>query len=551
MGKAPKIILSVLVIPVVFLIYFAVDAGFEDKPDPEWFRLDTIFVANGLPYPGLNSAKLSNKGLNKYRFRSVSESMPLVDSIYNSIQANSTETVPLSKFFGKPFMPSWEYDKLLSFLNPLLKNRTIVISGVTGSGKTTLIDRLAMMIAGNQGRINRLQCVENMDVEYHKYWVGYREGKQYVEGKILRLFQTCQQNPNNNFILILDDFDKIYPSTFFGSEIWAEMDNPADSNYIEGWGEVVIPKNFFMICVTHIGVGNVIEFNDEHFRRLGEEHHISPDPNEMIIFYREQNAKGKLKIPPQHLKKAIYFFIHANEFISAKYGDSYALGQWSTIRKNMTPERWNDFIECFVTHVNAFKPKDQLKPEDFRPILYTIQTNGKTLNSNFFYSIYNELVETGIFSELTVGIGFAILSAIFGWIVIFRKRNFLKDLHFHIIGIVENFKTGVISYDQALESVIIEKQKIEDLILKRKIKYEEVTYLLMFLTDQIKSIEDANKTRMVSGDFFKIFDEYAKDGVIDDDEYKKLTRFLDNIRNALNPEVYYSIKTKIESLRNN
>jgi hypothetical protein len=406
-----------------------------------------------------------------------------------------------------------------------------------------------MMITGNHGRIHNLQCVENMDVEYHKEWVGSRIAGRLYEGKILRLFRQCVDEPEDKFVLILDDFDKIYPSTFFGSELWSEMDNPADSNYIEGWGEVSIPKNFYLICVTHIGVGNVIEFNDEHFRRLGEEHHIPPDVNEMIIYFREQNEKGKLKLVPEQLKKVLYFFSKANEYISQKYGDSYALGQWSTIRKNLKPEQWESFINCFITHVNAFKPADDLHEEDFRPIIYTIETDGKIMNSNFFWWMYKELLDTGIFSELTVGIGFAVLSGLFGWFVIFRRRNFIKNLHVELLGIVDQFKTGSITHDEALEGIIRKKQDIEDLILNRKIRYEEVTYLLMFINDQLKAIDDINNTRNVSGDFYKIFDEYASDGVIDEKEYIKLTRFLDNIRGALNPEVYYTIKSKIESMR--
>jgi hypothetical protein len=138
---------------------------------------------------------------------------------------------------------------------------------------------------------------------------------------------------------------------------------------------------------------------------------------------------------------------------------------------------------------------------------------------------------------------------LFGWFVIFRRRNFIKDLHIELLGIVDQFKTGSMTHDEALEGIIRKKQEIEDLILIRKIRYEEVTYLLMFINDQLKAIDDINNTRKVSGDFYKIFDEYASDGVIDEGEYIKLTRFLDNIRGALNPEVYYTIKSKIESMR--
>jgi hypothetical protein len=41
-----------------------------------------------------------------------------------------------------------------------------------------------------------------------------------------------------------------------------------------------------------------------------------------------------------------------------------------------------------------------------------------------------------------------------------------------------------------------------------------------------------------------------KDGVLDEDEYVKLKKFLENLRPAISPEIYYNLKEKITNLRN-
>ncbi|MBI5323883.1 MAG: hypothetical protein HZB41_01135 [Ignavibacteriae bacterium] len=52
-------------------------------------------------------------------------------------------------------------------------------------------------------------------------------------------------------------------------------------------------------------------------------------------------------------------------------------------------------------------------------------------------------------------------------------------------------------------------------------------------------------------DFYKIFEEYMKDGVLDETEYIMLNKFLDNIRSAISAELYFELRAKINELRNN
>jgi len=531
---------------ILSILLFGVTEGLKNQTDDYYFYLDTLLAANGFD----TNLVLPENVLKKNKIITIKDKYETLNKIYISNHNEKSDVLELDNIMLKPFLPSWEYDKLLYYYYPLLKYNKIVISGVSGSGKTTLVERLALFITGNPNRILQLQCVEDMAVEYHKTWVGYFGEHGFVKGKLLKFLEESKSNPEDNFVFILDDFDKIYPSTFFGSELWSEMDSPDDRNFIEGYGEIELPKNFYLISVTHIGVANVIELNNEHYRRLGEKYRINPDVHEFLLGIKERISDKHLRIPTPHIKKILYFFKKANELIETKYGLSYTLGQWATIRKKIEPEDWEDFIDEYVTHVNAFKPVEELKEKDFSGIFYTIQNNGLIENSHFFYKLYEALLRTGLFSELTVALAFAVFSGLFGWIFIIRKRDFINRFQFDVLDITEKFKREEITHEIAINEIFSKKSLLERLILKRKIKYEESTFLLMYINEQIKTIEEINKTSVVSKDFQNILQEFMADGVLDDEEYSMLVKFLDNIRSALTPEVYYSLKNKIDELKN-
>jgi adenylate kinase len=539
------------IIPAIILIivlYFGFTEGTKNKLDPYWIQLDTLLFSNGIRESS-QSIKISEEQESKFKLVHIKSRIKQIDSIYNLLHHNSSDITHPESLLCKPFLPSWEYNKFLKFVNPLIKKKFIIIYGVTGSGKTTIVDRIAKFISGNTKRVIRLQCVERMEIEYHKQWIGEKNRSGFVKGKILDFFEKCHNDPEHNYLFILDDFDKIFPSTFFGSEIWDELNERSGKNVIDGYGEITIPDNFYMISITHFGVGNTVEINNEHIRRLGEPIPLDADVNELLLYIIERTEKKKLNAPYSHIKKLLYTFKKANEFINENYDDSYTLGQWSTLKDCLKPEDYNKFVNTFIIHVNAFKPQKQLHISDFEPIEYTIKTNGYIINSNFFAEAYKSAIDTGVFSELSVAIAFTIISALAGWFVILRKKKVLREFHYFIIETADNFKNGKINYEDAMQTIIEKKQQLQNMIVKRKIKYEEITFLFLFIDDQIKKIEETNRMSIITKDFYKIFEEFMKDGILDESEYTMLGKFLDNIRSAISPELYFELKTKINDLR--
>ncbi len=539
--------LSIAIIAVVGALFIGIKEGSRHKSDPFWFFLDTLLVSNNISNPTVN---ISEDIKQRFKLVTFTSKLSSIDSDFSTFHKNTTDVQSAEDLFLKPFPPTWEYKKFTYYLTPLLKSKKIIISGVTGAGKSTLIDKLSKFITGNESRIFKLNCTEKMEVEYHKQWVGTREGDKFIKGKLLEIYEQCRNETNNNFVLVLDDFDKIYPSTFFGSEIWNEMDSPSDKNVIDGYGEVSIPDNFYLISVTHTGVSNVIELNNEHFRRLGESYPLNADMNELLLYIIERSQKKKLNLDYSHTKKILYSFYKINKLIEEKYGNDYTLGQWSTVKSYLKPEDFNKFIKTFIEHVNAFKPKEELTLSTLAPIDYTVKNNGLLDDSSFFDDAYIYLLKTGLFSEIIVALMAALISGILGWVFFQKKKKLLDQFQFEVFAIAENFKQKKITYDDAMMQAVAKKRLLEELILKKKIKYEEITFLFMFIDEQIEKISEMNKMSSVTREFNTTLDEFMKDGVLDEDEYIKLKKFLENLRPAISPEIYYSLKEKITNLRN-
>ena len=548
-SKKKILIIAISGFVALLLIAIGTRQGLQNKVDPFWNYLDSLLIGNNI-FDSSKSEKNNLSSYKKYKIYTLKDKMDSASSFYYSIHQKSEDIDNPIELLSNPFLPNWEYDKLINYLKPLLTKKRIVLSGVTGAGKSTIVDRLAKFISGSPKRIKQLLCTERMETQYHREWIGEWTQGGFIKGKLLDYLEKAIVDPNHNYVFILDDFDKIYPSAFFGSELWNELDNPQDVNTIDGYGEVRFPDNFYFIAVTHVGVANVIELNDEHFRRLGTPYPINADFKEFLLYIIERIEKKKVELSFQQAKKIVYFFYKANAIIEEKYGKDNTLGQWSTLKSYIKPEDFNKFAEAFLTHVNSFKPQKELTLEDFEPIYYTFETNGLLAKTNFIYSIYLAMVSTGIFSELSVALGFALISGLFGWLFLRKKKKLLEKFQFDVISISENYRDNKIEFEKAMQMMVAKKQHLEELILQKKIKYEEITFLLLFIDDQLKKIEEYNKTNSVAKEFYKTIDDFMKDGILDEDEFNILVKFLENLKSALSPEIYYTLKNKIESLRN-
>ncbi len=527
--KKTLIILIWVLIGITLLVFIFI--GSKNKSDPFWSSLDTLIVSKNI--------------------YCLEEKFDVIDSAYRTYQKDTElQKVSSFEFISKPFLPIYEYHKFLNIIDYFYKNKIMIVSGVTGSSKTTIIDRAAKLMAASPERILHLQCVEKMEVELHKQWIGYQTEDAFRPGKLLKFFEKCRQDTLHNFVFIIDDIDKIYPATFFGAPLWNELDNPSYNNSIEGYtDDLTIPPNFYMLAVTHSGAGSTVELNFEHYRRLGNNvpYVIPPDYIEFFLYMKTKfENKENIYKEKKHIKKLLYFFIKANEYIEKNYGQSYMIGQWTAVRKYLEPENFDDFVNCFLENVNTFSPEVPLSKADFKPIFYSIENDGLLIKTNFLDKSFKAIIKTGVFSEITVAILFALITAIISIIMFRKKRKFINELVCSSNATIKEFESNKISYDESRGRLLIINENIDKYIIKRKINFTEANYLLTTISHQLKKIEDINKLNQASLNLREMFNRFTADGELDKKEHNYLIQFLDGIKSTISTKVYNNLKTQID-----
>lgn len=543
--------------PVLVIIVAALFiSGFQlskNKIDPFWLKLDTILVCNGMAEhyeSDFRNAVLANSA-ERNLIKPASEMKDSIRNMYRRMHGNSRNALPIIEYMEKPFFPTWPFEKIKYVFDTLSQRQKILINGVTGSGKSTMVDNLAKIIAGSPERIHKLQCVEKMAVEYHKRWIGrYENDTTFVPGKLLRLMEEARENPHLKYVFILDDLDKIPPATFFGSELWVELNEPRADIYIEGYPfELTLPKNLYLISVIHHGVNSVYNLDDEEQRRISDIYYdVKPDYKEFLLYILSKNDENCLK--PFEIKRIIYSFKKINEYLETNhdYGPGFQLGQWSTIRKNISKEDFETFIGKFITHVNGLKPARRFLYDDIEDFIETIDNDGRIPKSNDLYLGYLGLLETGVFSELIVALGFALISGAFTWFFIIKKRLTINNMQKELSQILQDYKSSKIEYEDTLDRILAKKNKIEDMVAEREIKHDEAVYLLLYIEDQMKAIKKLHELDDLTKSFQDSFKNFMQDDSLDDHEFEILTGFLEAAKPTMSTEVYLRLKNDIISI---
>jgi hypothetical protein len=425
-----------------------------------------------------------------------------------------------------------------------------VISGVTGTGSTKQARRAANLIAGSMDRVLQIDCAPGFDVEYYKKYIGNEDEKGVFQpGILLEFWEHCRQRPREKFVAVIDNFDKINPETFFGPTLWEELSSKKVEALIGG-KIITMPSNFYMISVTHLGPGSIIEFNEEHFKRLGAQYILDPNPREMLAYLDLQKRLGKLS--PERmdmlqdkdkLQGFIFYFLKINQLLRERYGVGYQMGQGTNLRAYYMPQEHAELKQTVLSHLNALRPSQPLTLNDFKYIEYSLKNGGLAPNSSFLARQVQVLKDTGYFVEITMVGTTALLTALLGWWVFRRREILIRRYGEKAKQVFTSFETQQISAETAglrLEKI---REEVDDLVLRRQLGYTEGLYFLAFIEDKVKRIEYA---RNVSENFLELFNAFMEDEVLTESEYLKLRQFLQSMRHKIPPESYQQFSQKVE-----
>ena len=401
------------------------------------------------------------------------------------------------KLVSHPYLSNIEWTAFRDFCREAQRNNFLVVSGVTGVGATKETKHMARLLAGSPENLMEIDCAPQFDLDYHKKYIGHEEGNQFVPGKLLAFWEQCRLHPDRRFVAVADNFDKINPETFFGPELWEALSSPRDSAILGG-KTVTVPPNFYFFSVTHLGPGSLIEMNEEHFKRLGRQYIMEPNPRELLAWLRQQREKlSKNNSPgpedasrlaalndPEQMQRFVFYFLKANKFVKETYADGYQLGQGSNVRSFYRDKDLADLKRVWLNHINALRPQRPLTDDDFKPLDFTIRTSGLEPGSNFVARQIKFLEDTGYLVEVTMVAATALLTALAGWWVFRRREQLIRRYGDRAQQVYSGFEKQLISAEVAARRLEEIKKEVDDLVLRRRLGYTEGLYFLAFIEDR-------------------------------------------------------------------
>ncbi len=410
---------------------------------------------------------------------------------------------------------------------------------------------MANLLAGSYDRVLQIDCAPWFDVEYHKKYIGQEDEKGvFYPGEMLLFWERCKQNPDQKFVAVFDNFDKINPETFFGPALWEALS--AKKPVAEVCGQKVeLPANCYLISITHYGPGSVVEFNGEHFKRLGDRCLLEISPRDLVAWLRLQERSAEIE-PARlaalrdtaQMHRFLFYFLKTNQLLDKKYTDGHQMGQGSNIRPLYTDAEREKFKLAVMSHINAMQPSKPLTEKDFRHIEYTLRNEGMEAGSSYFARLVQMLHETGYFVEITMVGTTALLTALVGYWVFRRREQLIRRYGDRARQVFQNFENQQISAEAASRRLEEIKREVDGLVLRRSLGYTEGLYFLAFIEDMVKRIEFA---RSISENFLELFGAFMEDDVLTEGEYLKLKQFLQSMRHKIPAEVYEQFNRKVES----
>jgi energy-coupling factor transporter ATP-binding protein EcfA2 len=549
-----KTLLLIVLIPLSIWLLFR---GFRNEKDPLWASTSDLLRRNPL--------LLDKAG----------DSLRLLYNSFHGEKLPEGDGLPL-RLISTPYVPTMTYQKFRYYFNKVTEQKYAIIAGVTGSGNSTLVDRMANLMADSGNKIQIL-CAPQFDLELNKRYIGRFENNVFQKGELLKFWDNCRARPSEKFVCVIDNFDKINPETLFGPELWQRLDDP---KFVVSFGKdtIKIPDNFYLLCITHAGVGQKIEMNNEHFKRFGGQIILPPTAEEFVLGLKVKKKEVEKDLPKKkailettdkttspyaelkkevakleaqsvalndtaNLQKVVYFFEKANAVISQKYGSSYQLGQWSDARKQFQAKDFETLQTLFLGHVNSLKPPTEMHQSDFDGLTYATQNDGSIANSSPVFKAGNKLADLGFASELGVAGSFALISGVVGWWYFRRRHRFIKEFTKKIYDLMDDFAARRRSYDQIVADLGVIKRDFDNLVLEQKVNYNEAAFFYGFLEDKTKLVQLAREVNEV---FLKLMDVFLEDNVLSESENEKLNQFLESIRYKISTPQYYEYKNQID-----
>ena len=139
----------------------------------------------------------------------------------------------------------------------------------------------------------------------------------------------------------------------------------------------------------------------------------------------------------------------------------------------------------------------------------------------------------------------ALLTTFIGWWIFRRREKMIRNYGEQATIIFNAFEEQRSSGEEASRELEKIKSEVNDLVLKRKLNYNEGLYFMAFVDDKVRRIDFA---RNVSENFLELFNAFMEDDVLTENEYLKLCQFLLSMKHKIPEETYKTFTDKVESV---
>jgi len=452
------------------------------------------------------------------------------------------------RILSRPTLSTIEWTGFRDLCREAMRRKNMVISGVTGVGATKQTKHLARLLTGRPENVLLIECSPEFDLEFHKKYIGHEQAGRFVPGTLLRFWARCREFPDQHFVVLLDNFDKINPETFFGPGLWEALGSSGEKAEIGG-KLVGMPINCRLLSVTHHGPGSLVEFNGEHFKRLGWPYLLKPNARELAEQLRRKwggssdSLRAAAVADIEQMQSFLFYFLKTNLLIEERYGNGFQLGQGSGVRDFFLQSDLPELKRTFIGHINSLRRTRQMTERDFGPLDFTVRTGGLAQRSSFWDRQVQYLHDTGYFVEITMVATTALLTFLVGWWVFRRREQLIRFYGEQAQEVYAGFESQLISAEVAAQRLEAIKNEVDGLVMRRRLNYTEGLYFLAFVEDKVKRIEFA---RNVSQNFLELFNTFMEDNMLTESEYTKLRQFLQSIRHKIPAETYEQFRSKVE-----